>query len=260
MKKIIFSLTILVMALGTSFQSVNGDEILLKNGNRIDYGPTWEKNGMVWFYFHDYGVAGITKAAIVDKKGFLGSVRGKNFISSEYSCEISVPSGWRVSNAVEALDFMPMEENKRQEYKKLQPRKIMGKMGFLAIIFQGDSWNTQEYNPHIMIKIKDKDKFPGVETPLDYLKNSEFLLSSLYRNFKLLERPQPFVLNNLPSAKQKFSCNMVVNGEPLNITQWQYAFIKNKKVYLVAALNTTEDFRNTERLFLKTLKSFRFID
>lgn len=260
MKKIILILTILVMVLMNPLQSVEADEILLKNGNKIDYGHTWEKDGMVWFYFHDYGVVGITKDAIVDKKGFLGTVKDNNFISTEYKFEISVPQGWQAANAVEAVDIMPMDEEVREEYKKIEPRDVMEKMRFLAIIFQGDSWDVAKYNPNIIIKIEDQDKYPGVETPIDYLKKSEYLLKTVYKNFKYLKKPQRFILNNIPSAKQKFSCNMIVNDKPLNITQWQYAFIRDKKVYSVAVLNTTEDFKKTERLFLKTIKSFQFID
>ena len=258
MRKLIFTLTLLTLMIFPS--GVKGDEILLKNGNKIDYGPTWEKDGMVWFYFHDYGVVGISKEAIVDKKGILGSVKDNYFVSSKYKCKILVPDGWHAANAVEALDVMPIDEGLRKEYKKLEPQEIMRKMGFLVTIFQNDSWDASKYNPNIIIKIEDREKYPGVNTPLDYLKNSELLLSALYEKFKLLVKPQPFILNNIPSAKQKFSCRMVINDIPFNITQWQYAFVRDKKVYVVAALNTTEDFKNTEKLFIKTLKSFKFLD
>ena len=260
MKKLIVCLTILVMSLAVFQPGAVGDEVLLKNGQKIDYGPTWEKDGMIWFNFHDFGVVGISKTAVVDKKGFLGSVKANQFISGEYACMLSVPPGWRAANAVQALDFMPVGENEREEYKKLQPREIMGKMGFLVALLQSDSWSTTQYNPNILIKVEDKAKYPGVNAPIDYLKNSQFLLSTLYKNFKLVTKPQPFILNNMPSARQKFSCNMVDNDKPYNITQWQYAFMRKDKIYVVAALNTTENFKDTERVFVKTLKSFRFID
>jgi len=126
MKKPIICLTILVMSLAVFQPGAVGDEVLLKNGQKIDYGPTWEKDGMIWFNFHDFGVVGISKTAVVDKKGFLGSVKANQFISTEYDCMLSVPPGWRASNAVQALDFMPMGENEREEYQKLQPREIIG--------------------------------------------------------------------------------------------------------------------------------------
>ncbi len=260
MKKPIICLTILVMSLAVFQPGAVGDEVLLKNGQKIDYGPTWEKDGMIWFNFHDFGVVGISKTAVVDKKGFLGSVKANQFISTEYDCMLSVPPGWRASNAVQALDFMPMGENEREEYQKLQPREIMGKMKFLVKLLQSDSWSTTQYNPNILIKVEDKAKYPGVNAPIDYLRNSQFLLSTLHKNFKMVTKPQPFILNNMPSARQKFSCNVVDNDKPYNITQWQYAFIRKDKVYVVAALNTTENFKETERIFVKTLKSFRFID
>jgi len=260
MKKPIVCLIVLVMSLAVFHSGAVGDEVLLKNGQKIDYGPTWEKDGMIWFNFHDFGVVGISKTAVVDKKGFLGSVKANQFISTECECTISVPPGWRAANAVQALDFMPMSENERAENKKLQPREIMGNMGFLVTLLEGDSWSTTQYNPNMLVKVEEKAKYPGVNAPIDYLRNSQFLLSSLYKNFKLITKPQPFVLNNMPSARQKFSCNVIVNDKPYNITQWQYAFIRKDKVYVVSALNTSDNFKATERLFVKTLKSFRFID
>ena len=63
MKQAIFFLVCLVgFAIITT--SVRGEEILLKNGNKIDYGATWEKDGVVWFNFYGYGLAGIDKAAV----------------------------------------------------------------------------------------------------------------------------------------------------------------------------------------------------
>lgn len=260
MKKSIICVAIMVMALAFYQARSAAEEVLLQNGQKIDYGPTWEDSGMIWFNFHDFGVAGIEKTAVVDKKGFLGAVKGNEFVSTEYDCKISVPPGWRAANAVQALDFIPIDETEREEYRKLQPRDAMGKLGFLVMLLQSDSWSTTRYNPNIQIKVEDQAKYPGVSAPIDYLKNSQFLLSSLYKNFMLLSKPQPFVLNNMPSARQKFSCNVVVNGQPFNITQWQYAFIRKDKVYVVSALNSTDNFKGTERLFVKTLKSFQFVD
>jgi len=260
MKKSMVCVAIMLISLVFSQTSAVADEVLLQNGQKIDYGPTWEEDGMIWFNFHDFGVVGIEKTAVVDKKGFLGSVKGDQFISTEYDCMISVPPGWRAANAVQALDFIPMDEQEREGNKKLQPREIMEKIGFLVTLLQSDSWSTTQYNPNIQIKVEDQAKYPGISTPIDYLQNSQLLLSSLYKNFRLLNKPQPFVLNNMPSARQKFSCNMVANGQPFNITQWQYAFMKKDHVYVVSALNTTDNFKDTERIFVKALKSFRFVD
>ena len=64
MKKLIFFTAIFfVVSAGYPCLS-NGEVLTLKNGNKLDYGITWEKDGVVWFYFHDHGVAGITKEAI----------------------------------------------------------------------------------------------------------------------------------------------------------------------------------------------------
>jgi hypothetical protein len=261
MNKLLVGFVIVGIVLVPSFPIVKADEIVLKNGKKIDYGPTWEKDGMVWFYLDDKGVVGISKSSIVDKKGFLGNAEGgKVFVSREYNCEISIPPGWYAANAVEALDVMPLSEKQRSEYKDLEPKDIMKKMGFLALLYQKESWRAGEYNPNIAIKVEDQDMYPGVETPLDYLKNSEFLLKTIYRKFEYSQPPESFVLNNIPSAKQKFSCDMNVNGKSLNITQWQYAFMKNKKIYLVAALNVTQNYKETEPDFLKSMKSFQFIN
>lgn len=260
MNKVIITLGVLVLWLVASLPAVEADEILLKNGNKLDYGPTWEKSGMVWFYFHDNGVVGITKSFVVDQKGFLGTVEGNNFVSKEYKCEISIPSGWFAANAVQALDVMPLGEAVQMEYKALASQELMKKMGFLVTIYQREAWDRTTYNPNVIIKVEDQDMYPGVESPLDYLKQSELLMKTIYKNFTASQQPEPFILNNIPSAKQKISCDLIVNGKPFNITQWQYAFIRNKKIYLVAALNTTENFRETEPLFLKTIKSFQFIN
>ena len=261
MNKLMVGFVILGMILVPSFQAVTGDEIVLKNGKKIDYGPTWEKDGMVWFYLDDKGVVGISKSSIVDKKGFLGSAEsGKAFVSKEYNCEILIPPGWFAANAVQALEVLPLNEKLRTEYKALEPKDIMKKMGFLVIMYQKESWVTSEYNPNIAIKVEDQDMYPGVETPLDYLKNSEFLLKTIYKKFSYSQAPESFVLNNIPAAKQKFSCDMNVSGKPLNITQWQYAFVKNKRIYLVAALNVSQNYKETEPDFLKAMKSFQFVN
>lgn len=236
----------------------HGEEILLKNGNRLDYGPTWEKDNMIWFYFFESGVAGITRDAIIDKRTILGSTGAAHFESKEYRCQIAIPEGWHSANAVQALDIMPLDESLKKEYRKLEPSEVMAKMGFLVTIYKDHPWDPTKYNPCILIRIDDAQKYPGVTTPLEYLKNSQFLLASLYSNFTMIQPPQAFVLNEIPSAKQKFSCAMMVGGKAVDVTQWQYAFIKDKAVYVVAGLNASENFKTTEALFLKMLKTFRF--
>lgn len=241
-----------------SVSSVRSEEILLKNGNRLDYGPTWEKDNMIWFYFFESGVAGITRDAIVDKKTILGSTGTDRFVSREYGCEISIPEGWHSANAVQAVDIMPLDESVKKEYRKLEPHEVMAKMGFLVTIYKNRPWEASKYNPSIFIRVDDLQKYPGVTTPVEYLRNSQFLLASLYSDFKVIETPQAFVLNDVPSAKQKFSCTMMVGGKAVNVTQWQYAFIKDNRAYVVSGVSATEDFRTTEALFLKMLKTFRF--
>lgn len=242
-----------------SLSPAHGEEILLKNGNRLDYGPTWEKDNMIWFYFFESGVAGITRDAIVDKKTILGSTGADRFLSNEYTCQISIPEGWYSANAVQALDIMPLDESLKKEYRKLEPDEVMAKMGFLVTIYKNHPWEASKYNPSIVVRVDDLQKYPGVTTPVEYLKNTQFLLASLYTNFKMIQAPQAFVLNDVPSAKQKFSCAMMVGGKAVDVTQWQYAFIKDKRAYVVAGVNASEDFRTTEALFLKILKTFRFI-
>lgn len=83
MKKIIFCLLILVVVLLSSHPSIKSDEIILKNGNILDYGPTWEKDEMIWFNFYDVGLAGIAKDAITECRKPSGTEQGENFIPQE---------------------------------------------------------------------------------------------------------------------------------------------------------------------------------
>jgi hypothetical protein len=258
MKTNYYLIILLAILSFATFPSAYGDEILLRNGNRIDYGPTWEKNDMIWFYFFDSGVAGITKEAIVDKKTILGASGDQTFFSRDYGCQISIPEGWHSANAVQALDIMPLDNSIKKEYRKLEPSEVMAKMGFLVTIYKDFPWDPGKYNPCVLIRLDDLQKYPGVTTPVEYLKNTQFLLASLYSNFTMLQAPEAFVLNNVPSAKQKFHCAMMVGGKAIDVTQWQYAFIKDKTAYVVAGLNASEDFKTTEGLFLKTMKTFRF--
>ncbi len=260
MRTVLLFFVVIIIVLSAAPQPVSAGEVMLRNGNKIDYGPTWEKDGMVYFYFHDYGVAGISKNAIVGNAGLLGELRGDYFVSEEYNCKIGVPRGWHAANAIDAIDLMPIDEKRKQDYQELAPEDAMKKMGFLVILYETRPWDKSTYNPRIVVTVQDLIRYPGVKTPVDFLTKSEMLLTSKYSRFQRIKKPTAITIDGIPAARHKFSYNVVIDNKPLNLSQWEYAFISKNKIYSVSAIDTTKEFRSMEKHFVQSLNSFRFLN
>lgn len=260
MRTVLLTLVAIFITFGFLAPLPNAEEVTLRNGNKIDYGPTWEKDGMVHFYFHDYGIAAISKTAIVGKTGLLGELKGDYFISDEYNCKISVPRGWHAANAVEAIDLLPVDENSKKAYQDLAPDEAMKKLGFLVILYENRPWGTGSYNPRVVVKVQELSRYSGVRDPLAYLMNLESKMKSKYNRFQRIKRPTLTTVGDTEAARTKFSHDIVIDGKPVNITQWEYALVDGNKVYSISAIDRSKEFRSVEKGFLKSLESFRFLN